>query len=103
MANINVESKSREFISILDTHFQEDNNLSKLKLIKMLVFALCEAQTVGNVIICFKSMGSRVLAISHLFFPAIWQFFLIFQSGTVSLSNCGTNRILLSRVNIHPV
>jgi len=47
MENINVESKSRDFISILDTHFQGKVNLSRLKLIAMFVFALCKVQTVG--------------------------------------------------------
>jgi len=47
MENINVESKSREFISILDTHFQGKVNLSRLKLMAMFVFALCKVQTVG--------------------------------------------------------
>lgn len=47
MENINVESKNREFISILNTHFQGKVNLSRLKLITMFVFALCKVQTVG--------------------------------------------------------
>jgi len=47
MENINVESKSREFISILNTHFKGKVNLSRLKLITMFVFALCKVQTVG--------------------------------------------------------
>ena len=47
MKKINVESKSREFISILDTHFQGKVNLSRLKLISMFVLALCKVQTVG--------------------------------------------------------
>jgi len=47
MEKINVESKSREFISILDTHFQGKVNLSRLKLISMFVLALCKVQTVG--------------------------------------------------------
>jgi len=47
MENINVESKSREFVSILDTHFQGKVNLSRLKLMAMFVFALCKVQTVG--------------------------------------------------------
>ena len=47
MENINVESKSRDFISILDTHFQGKVNLSRLKLISMFVIALCKVQTVG--------------------------------------------------------
>ncbi|MBI9068992.1 MAG: hypothetical protein JEZ09_16975 [Salinivirgaceae bacterium] len=47
MKKINDESKSREFTSILDTHFQGKVNLSRLKLITMFVFALCKVQTVG--------------------------------------------------------
>ena len=47
MEKINVESKSREFISILDTHFQGKVNLSRLKLMAMFVFALCKVQMVG--------------------------------------------------------
>lgn len=47
MENVNVESKSREFISILNTHFKGKVNLSRLKLITMFVFALCKVQTVG--------------------------------------------------------
>ncbi len=47
MKNTNVENKDREFISILDTHFQGKVNLSRLKLIAMFVFALCKVQTVG--------------------------------------------------------
>jgi len=47
MENINVESKSREFISILNAHFQGKVNLSRLKLIAMFVIALCKVQTVG--------------------------------------------------------
>src|SRR6056297_202410 len=47
MENINVESKSKEFISILNTHFKGKVNLSRLKLITMFVFALCKVQTVG--------------------------------------------------------
>ena len=47
MEKINVESKNREFISILDTHFQGKANLSRLKLIAMCVFAFCKVQIVG--------------------------------------------------------
>jgi len=47
MKKINVDSKSSEFISILDNHFQGRVNLSRLKLITMFVFALCKVQTVG--------------------------------------------------------
>ncbi len=47
MENINVDSKSREFISILNTHFQGKVNLSRLKLIAIFVIALCKVQTVG--------------------------------------------------------
>jgi hypothetical protein len=47
MEKINVENKSKEFISILNTHFQGKVNLSRLKLISMFVFALCKVQTVG--------------------------------------------------------
>lgn len=41
------ESKSNEFLSILNNHFQGKLNLSRLKLIEMFVFALCKVQTVG--------------------------------------------------------
>jgi transposase len=44
MENINVESKSREFISILNAHLQGKVNLSRLKLIAMFVIALCKVQ-----------------------------------------------------------
>jgi hypothetical protein len=47
MKKINAEGKSREFVSILDTHFQGKVNLSRLKLIAMFVTALCKVQTVG--------------------------------------------------------
>jgi hypothetical protein len=47
MSKINVESKSKEFISILNTHFEGKLNLSRLKFISMFVFALCKVQTVG--------------------------------------------------------
>ena len=41
------ESKSSEFISILNNHFQGKVNLSRLKLLEMFVLALCKVQTVG--------------------------------------------------------
>jgi hypothetical protein len=47
MKKINVENKSKDFISILNTHFQGKVNLSRLKLISMFVIALCKVQTVG--------------------------------------------------------
>ena len=47
MKKINVENKSKEFISILNTHFEGKVNLSRLKFICMFVFALCKVQTVG--------------------------------------------------------
>ena len=47
MEKINVENKSKDFISILNTHFQGKVNLSRLKLISMFVIALCKVQTVG--------------------------------------------------------
>ena len=47
MEKTNVERKSREFVSILNAHFQGKINLSRLKLIAMFVFALCKVQTVG--------------------------------------------------------
>lgn len=47
MKKINVEDKSKDFISILNTHFQGKVNLSRLKLISMFVIALCKVQTVG--------------------------------------------------------
>jgi len=47
MEKINVENKSKEFISILDTHFQGNVNLARLKLISMFVMALCKVQTVS--------------------------------------------------------
>jgi hypothetical protein len=65
MENINVESKSREFISILDTHFQGKVNLSRLKLIAMFVFALCKVQTVGFEKLA-NAFDSKTLAASSL-------------------------------------
>ena len=47
MENINVRSKSKEFVEILDTSFKGKVNLSRLKLISMFVIALCKVQTVG--------------------------------------------------------
>lgn len=47
MKKINVESKSKEFISILNIHFQGKVNLSRLKLISMFIISLCKVQTVG--------------------------------------------------------
>jgi len=47
MEKINVESKNKEFISILNTHFKGKVNLSRLKLLSMFVIALCKVQTVG--------------------------------------------------------
>ncbi len=47
MEKINVESKSNQFKSIMDTQFQGKINLARLKLIAMFVFALCEIQTVS--------------------------------------------------------
>lgn len=47
MKKINVENKSKEFISILNIHFEGKINLSRLKFISMFVFALCKVQTVG--------------------------------------------------------
>ena len=47
MKDINVESKTREFVSILNPHFQGKVNLLKLKRIAMFVFALCKVQTVS--------------------------------------------------------
>ncbi len=65
MEKINVESKSREFISILDTHFQGKVNLSRLKLIAMFVFALCKVQTVGFEKLA-NAFDSEALAASSL-------------------------------------
>jgi len=65
MEKINVESKSREFISILDTHFQGKVNLSRLKLITMFVFALCKVQTVGFEKLA-NAFDSEALAASSL-------------------------------------
>lgn len=65
MENINVESKNREFISILDTHFQGKVNLSRLKLITMFVFALCKVQTVGFEKLA-NAFDSEALAASSL-------------------------------------
>ncbi len=47
MKNINVGSKSKEFVEILNTNFKGKVNLSRLKLISMFVIALCKVQTVG--------------------------------------------------------
>ena len=65
MDKISVESKSREFISILDTHFQGKVNLSRLKLIAMFVFALCKVQTVGFEKLA-NAFDSEALAASSL-------------------------------------
>lgn len=45
MENINVESKSSEFISIINEQFQGKVNLARLKLISMFVIALYKVQT----------------------------------------------------------
>ena len=47
MEKINVESKSSEFISIMNDQFQGKINLARLKLMSMFVIALCKVQTVG--------------------------------------------------------
>ena len=47
MERINGKNKSKEFISILNTHFEGKVNLSRLKFISMFVFALCKVQAVG--------------------------------------------------------
>ncbi len=47
MEKINVESKSSEFVSIMNEQFKGKINLARLKLISMFVIALCKVQTVG--------------------------------------------------------
>ncbi len=47
MEKINAECKNKEFISILNIHFEGKINLSRSKLISMFVFAPCKVQTVG--------------------------------------------------------
>ncbi|TKG95908.1 hypothetical protein EYV94_06345 [Puteibacter caeruleilacunae] len=47
MEKINVDSKSSEFISILNDQFQGKINLARLKLISIFVITLCKVQTVG--------------------------------------------------------
>lgn len=47
MKKINIESKSTELISILDTQFNGALNLARIKLIPMFISALCKVQTVG--------------------------------------------------------
>ncbi len=65
MENINVESKSKEFISIMNTHFEGKVNLSRLKLIAMFVFALCKVQTVGFEKLA-NAFDSKAMAASSL-------------------------------------
>ena len=65
MEKINVESKSKEFISIMDTQFQGKINLARLKLIAMFVFALCKVQTVGFEKLA-NAFDTRSLATSSL-------------------------------------
>ena len=65
MEKINVENKSKEFISILNVHFQGKVNLSRLKLISMFVFALCKVQTVGFEKLA-NAFDSEALAASSL-------------------------------------
>ncbi len=47
MEKINVESKSSEFVSIMNEQFKRKINFVRLKLISMFVIALCKVQTVG--------------------------------------------------------
>lgn len=47
MKKINVESKNKEFISILNTQFNGKLNLARIKLMSMFICALCKVQTVG--------------------------------------------------------
>ncbi len=47
MEKINVESKSSEFVLIMNEQFKGKINLARLKLISMFVIALCKVQTVG--------------------------------------------------------
>jgi len=65
MSKINVESKSREFVSILDTHFQGKVNRARLKLMAMFVIALCKVQTVGFEKLS-NAFDSEALAVSSL-------------------------------------
>jgi hypothetical protein len=65
MSKINVESKSREFVSILDTHFQGKVNKARLKLMAMFVIALCKVQTVGFEKLS-NAFDSEALAVSSL-------------------------------------
>jgi len=65
MKKTNVESKSREFISILDTHFQGKVNRARLKLRAMFIIALCKVQTVGFDKLV-NAFDSKALATSSL-------------------------------------
>ncbi len=47
MEKINIESKSSEFVLIMNEQFKVKINLARLKLISMFVIALCKVQTVG--------------------------------------------------------
>jgi len=47
MKKINVRSKNKEFISILNTQFKGELNLARIKLISMFICALCKVQTVS--------------------------------------------------------
>jgi len=46
MKNTNVNTKSNELISILDTHFKGKINLARVKLIALFISSLCKVQTV---------------------------------------------------------
>jgi hypothetical protein len=65
MEKINVESKSKEFISIMNDQFQGKINLARLKLISMFVIALCKVQTVGLEKLA-NAFDTRVMAASSL-------------------------------------
>lgn len=65
MKKTNVNNKSKEFISILNTHFEGTINLSRLKLIAMFVLALCKIQNVGFEKLA-NAFDSEALAISSL-------------------------------------
>jgi len=59
------KSKSNDFISILNNHFQGEVNLSRLKLLEMFVLALCKVQTVGFEKLA-NAFDSKAMAASSL-------------------------------------
>ncbi len=68
MMKTSVEYKNKELVEIINTHFEEKVNLARVKLIALMVVALCKVQTVTfeKLAIAFDNQSSSAFSLRRI-------------------------------------